>query len=62
MGSSGSAHRGEPERGQAGGSWDLVDFLRELAALRDRDVLSEAEFQRARVMVVAEQRAALASR
>ena len=41
---------------------DLVDALRELAALRDRGVLTEAEFQRARVMVVAEQRAALASR
>ncbi len=62
MASSGSARPVEAEHGPAGGSWDLVDALRELAALRDRGVLTEAEFQRARVMVVAEHRAALASR
>lgn len=37
-----------------GGRRDFVDMLRDLAVLRDRDVLTEAEFQRAKVKLLTE--------
>jgi hypothetical protein len=40
---------------------DLVDMLRDLAAMRDTGLLTEAEFQRARAMAVAWLDAAAAS-
>lgn len=36
---------------------DLVDRLRDLAVLRDKGVLNEAEFQRAKLQVLAEYQA-----
>jgi hypothetical protein len=36
---------------------DLVDKLRDLAVLRDQGVLNEAEFQRAKLQVLAEYQA-----
>jgi hypothetical protein len=43
-----------PEPGAAG---DLVDALRRLAVLRDRDELTEEEFQQAKERLVRERRA-----
>ena len=54
----GATTRVPPARpGLAGPRGDLVDVLREVAVLRDRGVLTEAEFQRFRTDVAAERRA-----
>ena len=50
-----SASGGQPREG---GRRDFVDTLRELALMRDRDVLTEAEFQRAKIKLLNEYQSA----
>ena len=40
---------------------DLVEMLRDLAVLRDRGLLNEPEFQRAKVKILAEYRSSTAA-
>ena len=57
MGATASARVPRARPGLAGPRGDLVDVLHEVAVLRDRGVLTEAEFQRFRTDVVAARRA-----